>query len=221
MRLFNFFKGKKENNSAMLAALPVVDNLDASTTDVLQQTNDDLEVKKPLTVSYATGWPIDVIYGYLHKNYEEQGFNDAMTRCDLAFRDLNMDIIRNKILMVFREINLNYDVTKNDIEIRIETCRAAGLLSTVSDLEKTLSIVVAHKEELEKLEDDFRNNANEASIPLKSYECGFLRGISTIALSGTPKNATMPNMSSTCSETADFRKPINGANESLLPFLPF
>lgn len=201
MRLFNFFKGKKENNSAMLAALPVVDNLDASTTDVLQQTNDDLEAKKPLTVSYATGWPIDVIYGYLHKNYEEQGFNDAMTRCDLAFRDLNMDIIRNKILMVFREINLNYDVTKNDIEIRIETCRAAGLLSTVSDLEKTLSIVVAHKEELEKLEDDFRNNANEASIPLKSYECGFLRGISTIALSGTPKNATMPNMSSTCSET--------------------
>lgn len=201
MRLFNFFKGKKENNSAMLAALPVVDNLDASTTDVLQQTNDDLEAKKPLTVSYATGWPIDVIYGYLHKNYEEQGFNDAMTRCDLAFRDLNMDIIRNKILMVFREINLNYDVTKNDIEIRIETCRAAGLLSTVSDIEKTLSIVVAHKEELEKLEDDFRNNANEASIPLKSYECGFLRGISTIALSGTPKNATMPNMSSTCSET--------------------
>lgn len=31
MRLFNFFKGKKENNSAMLAALPVVDNLDVNT----------------------------------------------------------------------------------------------------------------------------------------------------------------------------------------------
>lgn len=201
MRLFNFIKGKKENNSAMIAALPVVDNLDANTTDVLQQTNDDLEAKKPLTVSYATGWPIDVIYGYLHKNYEEQGLKDAMTKCDLAFRDLNMDIIRNKILMVFREINLNYDVTRNDIEIRIETCRAAGLLSTVSDLEKTLSVITAHKEELRQLEDDFRNNANEASIPLKSYECGFLRGIATIALSGTPKNANMPNMSSTCSET--------------------
>jgi hypothetical protein len=201
MKLFNFNKGKKENNSAMIAALPVVDNLDANTTDVLQQTNDDLEAKKPLTVSYATGWPIDVIYGYLHKNYEEQGLKDAMTKCDLAFRDLNMDIIRNKILMVFREINLNYDVTRNDIEIRIETCRAAGLLSTVSDLEKTLSVITAHKEELRQLEDDFRNNANEASIPLKSYECGFLRGIATIALSGTPKNANMPNMSSTCSET--------------------
>ena len=196
MGIFSIFTRKKENGPAMVATLPVVDNLDAGTTDVLQQSNDGAEEKKPLTVSYATGWPIDVIYGYLHKNYEEQGFKDAMTNSDLAFRDLNIDIIRNKILMVFREINLNYDVTKNDIEIRMETCRTAGLLNTVSDLEKTMSIVNAHKEELRQLEEDFRNDANEASIPLKSYECGFLRGVATIALSGTLKNTTMPKMSS-------------------------
>jgi hypothetical protein len=200
MGIFSIFTRKKENGPAMIATLPVVDNLDAETTDVLQQTNDGAEEKKPLTVSYATGWPIDVIYGYLHKNYEEQGFKDAMTNSDLAFRDLNIDIIRNKILMVFREINLNYDVTKNDIEIRMETCRTAGLLSTVTDLEKTMSIVDAHKEELRQLEEDFRNDTNEASIPLKSYECGFLRGVATIALSGTPKNTTMPKMTSTSPE---------------------
>lgn len=184
----------------MTVSLPVADNLDAETSDVLQETNGEPEGKKPLTVSYATGWPIDVIYGYLHKNYEEQGLRDAMTKSDLAFRDLNMDIIRNKILMVFREINLNYDVTKNDIEIRMETCRAAGLLTTVSDLEKTMAIINSHKEELRQLEEDFRNNANEAAVPLKSYECGFLRGVATIALSGTPQNTVMPNMNSVSPE---------------------
>lgn len=194
MGIFSIFTRKKENGPAMVATLPVVDNLDAGTTDVLQQTNDGAEEKKPLIVSYATGWPIDVIYGYLHKNYEEKGFEDAMARSDLAFRDLNMEIIRNKILMVFREINLNYDVKKSDIEIRIETCRAAGLLSTVSDLEKNLTTIEAHKEELQQLEDDFKNSANEASIPLKSYECGFLRGISTIALSGTVKSSSISKM---------------------------
>ena len=202
MGIFNYFTKKRENNSAMTVSLPVADNLEAETSEVLQEaTNEEPEAKKPLTVSYATGWPIDVIYGYLHKNYEEQGLRDAMTKSDLAFRDLNMDIIRNRILMVFREINLNYDVTKNDIEIRMETCRAAGLLTTVSDLEKTMSIINSHKEELSKLEEDFRNNANEASIPLKSYECGFLRGVATIALSGTPQSAPMPNMNPACSDT--------------------
>ena len=42
------------------------------------------------------------IYGYLHKNYEEKGLNDAMVKSDLAFRDMNMGIARNKILMIFR-----------------------------------------------------------------------------------------------------------------------
>ena len=44
------------------------------------------------------------------------------------------------------------------------------------------------------MEADFRNNANEASIPLQSYDCGFLRGIATIAMSGSNAKAKMPQM---------------------------
>ena len=111
-----------------------------------------------------------------------------------------MEIIRDKILMVFREINLNYDVMGSDYESRIETCSAVGLLTEVYELEKKLTIIRTHKEELKQLEADFRNDSNEASIPLKSYECGFLRGIATIALSGSGKSATMPEMMTTHSE---------------------
>ena len=149
-----------------------------------------------MTISYATGWPIDVIYGYLHKNYETKGFDDAMLKSDLAFRDLNMSLIKNKILMVFREINLNYDVMRQDLQTRIDNCNAAGLITTVSELEKKMSIMDAHKEELRVLEADFRNNANEASIPLQSYDCGFLRGIASIQMSGTDGTTKAPVMPS-------------------------
>ena len=194
MGIFSFFSKKHENNSAVLTTLPVADQLTSEEEVVTNplSANGGTEEKKPLTVSYATGWPIDVIYGYLHKNYEEKGFEDAMLRSDLAFKDMNMGIIRNKILMVFREINLNYDVMKSDLESRIDTCRAAGLLTTVSDIEKSMTIIKTHKEELRQLEEDYKNNANEASIPLKSYECGFLRGISTIALSNSGNKVAMP-----------------------------
>ena len=197
MGIFSFFSKKHENNSAVLTTLPVADQLTSEEEVVTnpQLANGGTEEKKPLTVSYATGWPIDVIYGYLHKNYEEKGFEDAMLRNDLAFRDMNMGIIRNKILMVFREINLNYDVMRSDLESRIDTCRAAGLLTTVSDIEKSMTIIKTHKEELRQLEDDFKNNANEASIPLKSYDCGFLRGIATIALSNSGNKVAMPTSS--------------------------
>lgn len=194
MGFFNIFGKKSDEGKVMNISLPEAEPAEVKDVAVTQENKS--EVEKPLTVSYATGWPIDVIYGYLHKNYESKGFDDAMLKGDLAFRDMNMNLIKNKILMVFREINLNYDVMKQDLQTRIDNCNAAGLLTTVSELEKTMSTINAHKEELKQLEADFRNNANEASIPLQSYDCGFLRGIASIQMSGTNGTIKAPVMQS-------------------------
>lgn len=208
MGLFNFLNRQKESGKAMVAMLPVKGTLDITDTQNDIADAPSKEVQNPLTVSYATGWPIDVIYGYLHKNYEQKGFDDALVKSDLAFRDMNANIIRNKILMVFREINLNYDVMRQDLQTRLETCSAAGLLTTVSDIEKRISIIDTHKSELQRLENEFCNDKNETSIPLQSYECGFLRGIATIAMGGlgckpsTVTKITMPEFSANQMATA-------------------
>lgn len=186
MALFNFFNKKNEDKKI----IPFEITSNAPDSAMEEVTNEAPVVEgttsenKPLTISYATGWPIDIIYGYLHKNYEQKGYEDAMLNSNLAFRDMNVKIIRNKILMIFREINLNYDAMKNDLDTRIENCSTAGLLTNVAELGKQISFIDAHMAELKKLEEDFRNNTNEASVPLMSYECGFLRGISTIAMTG-------------------------------------
>lgn len=189
MALFNFFS-KKEENSKTIPFQLTTETTESSMDEVkneapvMEETSSE---KKPLTISYATGWPIDIIYGYLHKNYEQKGYEDAMLNSNLTFRDMNMSIIRNKILMVFREINLNYDAMQNDLDTRINTCNAAGLLTSAAELNKQMSVIRAHKSEMAQLEEDFRNNSNAASVPLMSYECGFLRGVSTIALAGSSK----------------------------------
>ena len=193
MSLFNFFNRRNESANAAIPMLPVLNPVDKSEEDVkgvMETSEPESSDNKPLTISYATGWPIDIIYGYLHKNYEDKGFDDSMIKSDLAFRDMNMNIIKNKILMVFREINLSYDVKKRDIETRIDTCSAAGLISTVTDLENYLSIISTHKQELEQLEREFRAD-DKASVPLQSYNCGFLRGVATIAMTSPNKRTAM------------------------------
>lgn len=197
MALFNLFKSRK--GSTEVPSLPALETTLATDNQTQYSESESVAttapISAPLTVSYATGWPIDLIYGYLHKNYEEKGYSDAMLNSNLTFRDMNMSIIRNKILMIFREVNLKYIGMKRDLDIRIETCNAAGLLTTVAELEKHMSVIVSHTNELVKLEEDFRNNANEASVPLMSYECGFLRGISAIAMSATSKAPTVSEVS--------------------------
>lgn len=196
MSLFNFFNRRNESANAAISMLPVLNPENRSEEDVkevMATSESESPDNKPLTISYATGWPIDIIYGYLHKNYEDKGFDDSMIKSDLAFRDMNMNIIKNKILMVFREINLNYDVKKRDIETRIDTCNAAGLISTVTELENYLSIISTHKQELEQLEREFRAD-DKASVPLQSYNCGFLRGVATIAMTSPNKKMVMPQV---------------------------
>lgn len=195
MGIFNIFNKRSDNGAKLSVSLPMIEPAEAKEeiksveTPVVTPANKE----KPMTISYATGWPIDVVYGYLHKNYEDKGFQDAMLKSDLAFKDINMRLITNKILMVFREINLNYDVMKQDLQVRIDNCNAAGLLTTVVQLEKNMQLIDVHKKELADLEAGFRNNANEASIPLQSYECGFLRGIATVSLGGG-QSQIMPQM---------------------------
>lgn len=77
------------------------------------------------------------------------------------------------------------------MQTRMDTCRTAGLLTVVTDLEKLMAVIETHKEELCHLEEDFRNNGIETSVPLQSYECGFLRGIATIAMGGN-NHVAMP-----------------------------
>ena len=196
MSVFNFFNRRNESANAAISMLPVLNPVDKSEEDVkgvMETSEPESSDNEPLTISYATGWHIDIIYGYLHKNYEDKGFDDSMIKSDLAFRDMNMNIIKNKILMVFREINLNYDVKKRDIETRIDTCSAAGLISTVTELENYLSIISTHKQELEQLEREFRAD-DKASVPLQSYNCGFLRGVATIAMTSPNKKMVMPQV---------------------------
>lgn len=195
MAFFGLFNNKKNENTPI--SFELVSNTSDSSVEKIKDeapvSEENKSGNKSLTVSYATGWPIDIIYGYLHKNYESKGYEDAMLNSNLAFRDMNINIIRNKILMVFREININYNAMKQDLETRIETCNAVGLLTTVADLNKQMAVINTHKEELSKLEQDFRNDTNEASVPLMSYECGFLRGISTIAMAGSNKSQIEKN----------------------------
>lgn len=187
MGLFSFLNKKNRRGKSSVSMFPVWNSADQpgeKVDDAATALENEVSESKPLTVPYATGWSIDIIYYYLHKNYEERGYGDSMVKSDLAFREMNMNIIKNKILMVFREINLNYNVMSRDIEFHIDACRAAGLISTLTELENRMSVIAMRKLELEQLEREFRANS-EVSVPLQSYSCGFLRGIATIAIASS------------------------------------
>lgn len=169
------------------------------------QNDKEIKSQPTMTITHLSGWPIDRIYGYLHKSYEQEGMKDALVNSNEVFCEMNLNNIKNKILIAFREVNLQYESYRRDREARIKTMSEAGLLLTASELSTQLETIVAHQKELARLEEDFRNNRNEASIPLQSYRCGFLRGMASVALT-TPiptfQGMPIPNISGITTNTA-------------------
>lgn len=210
---FSRLFGLKSNNSTqanltMPTASPVQNPpAESASNGETSPSQNDKEIKSQatMTITHLSGWPIDRIYGYLHKSYEQEGMQDALINSNEVFCEMNLNNIKNKILIAFREVNLQYESYRRDREARIKTMSEAGLLLTASELSSQLETIVAHQKELLRLEEDFRNNRNEASIPLQSYKCGFLRGMASVALT-TPiptfQGMPMPNISGITTNSA-------------------
>ena len=106
MTLFRLFNSKKVANS----------DLDPVNIDKEQDVNDeelspteepkDEDKKNLITITWGTGMPIDVIFNFIHKNFEEEGFQDALVNSDIAYRDTKEKIIRYDLEMLFTRIIL-------------------------------------------------------------------------------------------------------------------
>lgn len=155
--------------------------------DSVVNKNDDNESKnetpvKPLTITYGTGFPIDVVYGHMRKDYSDQGYNDAITSPDITFKDINKNIIQNKVLIVFKQVKLKYEVMITDIEQRVNACSEAGLVGTVQQLQRDKSVLLHHLDEVKLLEEKFRSGDVETISCLQTYEVGFLKGLAASAV---------------------------------------
>lgn len=135
-----------------------------------------------LIIRYGTGMPIDLIYGFLKEDYETKGYEDAMSNPDVSYKEMNKQIIRSNLEVKFRQVKLRYTDDLRTIEFHINSRSNAGLVDVVKQLETQKETLVQHMNELDKMEQDFRDSLPYMTGMLFSYERGFLRGLAALSL---------------------------------------
>lgn len=135
-----------------------------------------------LIIRYGTGMPIDLIYGFLKEDYETKGYEDAMSNPDVSYKEMNKQIIRSNLEVKFRQVKLRYTDDLRTIEFHINSRSNAGLVDVVKQLEAQKETLVQHMNELDKMEQDFRDSLPYMTGMLFSYERGFLRGLAALSL---------------------------------------
>lgn len=180
MKFLDLFSRKQDENETLIPE--VMEKVQVQDNDSDSRYENEEEKKRIITITWGTGMPIDVIFNFIHKNFEEEGFQDALVNQDITYRDAKITIIRNDLEMLFKRISLRYKRNIREAIVRIENSRKAFALGAASDLEARLATYEEHLAEITTMENQLANNDPRMTTMIESYKRGFLKGVSAATI---------------------------------------
>lgn len=176
MRLFNLFGTKPTENVELIPELS--ENVQGEGNEETASPEEEKKDEKHLiTITWGTGLPIDVIFNFIHKNFEEEGFQDALVNCDITYRDAKEKIIRNDLEMLFKRIILKYKSDIRVVNVKIENAHKALALAAAADMEALRATYEEHLTEIQEMQSQLDANDPKMTTMIESYRRGFLKGI--------------------------------------------
>jgi len=179
MALFNWFGKKPVENEQLIPE--TVEPIQEQSNEQYSPKEDE-EEKKVITITWGTGMPIDVIFNFIHKNFEEEGFQDALVNTDIVYRDAKEKIIRNDLEMLFKRIILKYKSNIRMVNVKIENAQKALALAAASDMAALRETYEEHLEEIQEMQQQLEANDPKMTTMIESYRRGFLKGIAANAV---------------------------------------
>ncbi|MBR2476304.1 MAG: hypothetical protein IKB57_07235 [Bacteroidaceae bacterium] len=163
MGLFNFWKKKNS---------PISEGKSVGVSNDTQESKNDL-----ITIVWGTGMPIDVIFNFIEKDFEEIGYKDALVNSDIKYKETKETIIRNELKMLFKRVLLKYQSDIRDIDVRIKMAEESYAFSSVSMLLARKKTFEEHISEIVNMEQMLEENGPKITTMIESYRRGFLKGI--------------------------------------------
>lgn len=124
---------------------------------------------------------IHALFALLSKDYQEQGYNDALVNPDASYMQQNMDAIQGDLKLMVRRVTLYYQDAVQEINFLIETRRRMGMADVVDELTMKLERARNHQAQVAALERELAEGLGDVQRVMISYKRGFTNGLAAIA----------------------------------------
>jgi hypothetical protein len=131
--------------------------------------------------NYETGFPIDAVYQYMSRDYEQIGYSDAIKNQEPSYKETKKSNILNGLKRHCDQVRLKYSDELRKLEVHINECEEQGLRVTKERLSAKKETYVEHINTIEKIKKSVEENNLEMLSMIESYERGFIRGVAEIA----------------------------------------
>lgn len=139
--------------------------------------------KEIVHTSFGTEMPIDAIYAYLERDYEQQGYEDSMCNADNSYKDSKKEIIKNGLKRLFSQVKLRYKDDLRRIDVQVIIVEQQGMINTSASLRAQKETILEHMKMLDEMETSLLNDEPQMLGMIDSYNRGFLKGLAAISQS--------------------------------------
>ena len=167
-------KGKTPDAVAPQTKAPIA----AEEPEPKVQAENESKPAELITIAYGTGMPIDVIYAYIGKDYEPEGYQDALVNSSVEYCKAKENIILNKLQQLFRQVSLAYNGEIRKLNVQIENSKSLFNITSASMLEARRDTCEEHIKEINEMREKLKVNAPEMMTMIDSYRRGFSKGVS-------------------------------------------
>ena len=167
MKLFNWRQKETSDNAA----------LDIKESDFVDMDDPNGETTAIKTIDYGTGYPIDAIYSYIEKDWEEQGRNDASMNSELSYMNTKVELIRQGLNRRFDLVLLKYNDNIRQIETKKKTLNSLGLLSSLESCDAVINTCNEHIKKINEMQEAFNDKNASLMSMIESYKRGFAMGV--------------------------------------------
>lgn len=173
MKLFNLFKKSESSASPVeiMASVPSTEEQPVLTSQQKNKNSDNV-----ISITYGTGMPIDVIYGFIAHNYEQDGYQDALVNSSVEYCTAKENIILNELNQLFRRVLLRYRGEIREIDVQIENAKSLFALTSASQLTAHKETCEEHITEINEMIEKVNAKDPEMMTMIESYRRGFTKG---------------------------------------------
>lgn len=140
-------------------------------------SSQDENKKTVYTISYGTGFPIDMIYSYIVRDFEQKGFDDAMVNPENSYKESGKKLIINELKQLFEQVRLKYRGDLRVIRVHIKNLEEQGLAMQVDQLKAREETYEEHMKKIEDMENKLKQEDESVMSMVFTYERGFLKGL--------------------------------------------
>jgi hypothetical protein len=180
MGLFSFFNRKNGNG------VPDNSNLgNKSLPDIPEPIFIEKDSHKEERTEDKNGSSLDVginaLFQFLEKNYQSQGYDDALVNPDTTHLQQNIDALKNDFGRTIVKVKTFYQDFIREANFHIVSRSRSGLIETVEELTVKKETAEQHIRQVLEIEELAKNNDGPGQSIVISYTRGFKNGLAAIS----------------------------------------